>query len=427
MTTGERIAALRRGRNLSQEALGEALGVSRQAISKWEADTSLPEVDKLVALSRMFGVTVGELLGVEEGRADAPQAESDELTEQQIRMVEEIAARYIEAIPQPEPKKTNRKKQVLAGVAGALVLALVVWQFGSMRSELQSLRNQTNSLQNNVSNISSNVGYQISSISDRVEEVLKSQNNLTADYGCTAGKPDLASDTVTFDAYAVPKRWVEGMTAEFLVQCGEETLTFPGAAAPGNRFAAAVTVPLDDHITVSVRFDTDGVQETQLLEVFEGLAAQTIPQINWDFSFFFWCDKTEEFRNEREYELRADYWWLDQAPADDYRLSDVQAWLAVNGEPVALGTTGRIVAEGEAIVAVSGDTGGGEAAAELKSTLTVTVPALDLKVGDTIQPYLTMTDNYGRRLRADDQPLYVGEDGRLEMGDGSVATRLIEE
>lgn len=427
MTIGERIAALRRGRNLSQEALGEALGVSRQAISKWEADTSLPEVDKLVALSRMFGVTVGELLGVEEGRADAPQAEPDELTEQQIRMVEEIAARYIEAIPQPEPKKTNRKKQVLAGVAGALVLALVVWQFGSMRSELQSLRNQTNSLQNNVSNISSNVGYQISSISDRVEEVLKSQNNLTADYGCTAGKPDLASDTVTFDAYAVPKRWVEGMTAEFLVQCGEETLTFPGAAAPGNRFAAAVTVPLDDHITVSVRFDTDGVQETQLLEVFEGLAAQTIPQINWDFSFFFWCDKTEEFRNEREYELRADYWWLDQAPADDYRLSDVQAWLAVNGEPVALGTTGRIVAEGEAIVAVSGDTGGGEGVAELKSTLTVTVPALDLKVGDTIQPYLTMTDNYGRRLRADDQPLYVGEDGRLEMDDGSVATRLIEE
>ncbi len=427
MTIGERIAALRRGRNLSQEALGEALGVSRQAISKWEADTSLPEVDKLVALSRMFGVTVGELLGVEEGRADAPQAEPDELTEQQIRMVEEIAARYIEAIPQPEPKKTNRKKQVLAGVAGALVLALVVWQFGSMRSELQSLRNQTNSLQNNVSNISSNVGYQISSISDRVEEVLKSQNNLTADYGCTAGKPDLASDTVTFDAYAVPKRWVEGMTAEFLVQCGEETLTFPGAAAPGNRFAAAVTVPLDDLITVSVRFDTDGVQETQLLEVFEGLAAQTIPQINWDFSFFFWCDKAEEFKNAREYELRADYWWLDQAPADDYRLSDVQAWLAVNGEPVALGTTGRIVAEGEAIVAVSGDTGGGEAAAELKSTLTVTVPALDLKVGDTIQPYLTMTDNYGRRLRADDQPLYVGEDGRLEMGDGSVATRLIEE
>ena len=421
MTIGERITALRRGRNLSQEALGEALGVSRQAISKWEADTSLPEVDKLVALSRMFGVTVGELLGVEEGRADAPQAEPDELTEQQIRMVEEIAARYIEAIPQSAPPKTNRKRWALL-VAG--VLLIIIGQFASVRGELRNLRNQTNGLQSNVNNISSNVGYQISSISDRVEEVLKSQNNLTADYGCTVGAADLVANTVSFDAYAVPKRWVEGMTAEFLVQCGEETLTFPGEAAPGNRFAAAFDVPLDDHLTVSVRFDTEGVQETQLLEVFEWLAAQTVPQINWDFSFFFWCDKAEEFRNARDHELRVEYWWPDQAPADDYRLSDVQVWLAVNGEPVALKTSGHIVKEGEDNTTVSGD---GESAVELRSTMTVTVPALDLHVGDTIQPYLTMTDNYGRRLRADDQLLYVGEDGRLEMGDGSVCTYLIEE
>lgn len=429
MTIGERIAALRRGRELSQEALGEALGVSRQAISKWEADASLPEIDKLVALSRMFGVTVGELLGVEDARAEEPsgtseQADPGELTERQIRMVEEIAARYIKAIPQPAPPKMNRKRWVLLA---ASVLLLIIGQFASVRGELRNLRNQTNSLQSNVSNISSNVGYQISSISDRVEEVLKSQNNLTADYGCTVGAADLAANTVSFDTYAVPKRWVEGMTAEFLMQCGEETRTFPGEPAPGNRFAAAVTVPLDDHITVSVRFDTDGVQETQLLEVFEGLAAQTVPQINWDFSFFFWCDKAEEFRNAREYELRAEYCWMDAAPVDDYRLSDVQAWLAVNGKPVALETTGRIVKEGEDITVVSGNTGSEEAVAERKSTLTVIVPALDLKVGDTVQPYLTMTDNYGRRLRADDQPLYVGEDGRLEMGDGSVATRLIEE
>ena len=102
MTIGERIAALRRGHDLSQEALGEALGVSRQAISKWEADASLPEIDKLVALSRMFGVTIGELLGVEEPRAEEPTV-SDELSEQQIRMIEEIAARYIDALPDPAP------------------------------------------------------------------------------------------------------------------------------------------------------------------------------------------------------------------------------------------------------------------------------------------------------------------------------------
>lgn len=59
MTTGQRIAAKRRELDLSQEGLGEALGVSRQSIYKWESDSSLPDVDKLVALSRLFQVSVG--------------------------------------------------------------------------------------------------------------------------------------------------------------------------------------------------------------------------------------------------------------------------------------------------------------------------------------------------------------------------------
>ena len=68
MTTGQRIAAKRKELGLSQEALGERLGVSRQSIYKWESDTSLPDIDKLVAMSRMFSVPVGWLLGVEEDR-----------------------------------------------------------------------------------------------------------------------------------------------------------------------------------------------------------------------------------------------------------------------------------------------------------------------------------------------------------------------
>ena len=66
MTTGQRIAAKRKELALSQEALGAELGVSRQSIYKWESDASLPEIDKLIALSRCFGVPVGWLLGVEE-------------------------------------------------------------------------------------------------------------------------------------------------------------------------------------------------------------------------------------------------------------------------------------------------------------------------------------------------------------------------
>ena len=66
MTLGQRIQELRKQRGMSQEALGDALGVSRQAVSKWEGDNGIPELDTLIAMSRLFEVTVGQLLGVEE-------------------------------------------------------------------------------------------------------------------------------------------------------------------------------------------------------------------------------------------------------------------------------------------------------------------------------------------------------------------------
>ena len=67
MTLGQRIQELRKQHNLSQEALGEKLGVSRQAISRWEMDGAVPEVDKLIAMSKLFGVSLNDLLQVETG------------------------------------------------------------------------------------------------------------------------------------------------------------------------------------------------------------------------------------------------------------------------------------------------------------------------------------------------------------------------
>ena len=73
MSIGQRIAQKRKEQGLSQESLGEQLGVSRQSIYKWESDASLPEIDKLVALSRLFHVSVGWLLGVEEESTTQPE------------------------------------------------------------------------------------------------------------------------------------------------------------------------------------------------------------------------------------------------------------------------------------------------------------------------------------------------------------------
>ena len=66
MTLGQRIQDHRTRLGLSQEGLGDKLGVSRQAVSKWEADGAVPDTDKLIALSRLFGITLNELLQVEE-------------------------------------------------------------------------------------------------------------------------------------------------------------------------------------------------------------------------------------------------------------------------------------------------------------------------------------------------------------------------
>ncbi len=73
MTLGERIQTYRKRAGLSQEALAEQLGVSRQAVSKWELDSAQPDLDKVVALARLFGITTDALLLGEEA-APAPKA-----------------------------------------------------------------------------------------------------------------------------------------------------------------------------------------------------------------------------------------------------------------------------------------------------------------------------------------------------------------
>ncbi|MBQ3003909.1 MAG: helix-turn-helix transcriptional regulator [Clostridia bacterium] len=65
MTVGERIQYHRKKQNLSQEELGQKLLVSRQTVSLWETDQTLPTVDNLRLLRDIFGISIDELLGVE--------------------------------------------------------------------------------------------------------------------------------------------------------------------------------------------------------------------------------------------------------------------------------------------------------------------------------------------------------------------------
>lgn len=74
----EKLYKLRKNTGLSQEQLAEQLNVSRQAISKWESGTAVPESEKLVAISNYFGVSVDYLLkDDEEGKTKATDSEME--------------------------------------------------------------------------------------------------------------------------------------------------------------------------------------------------------------------------------------------------------------------------------------------------------------------------------------------------------------
>ena len=72
MTFGEKLQKLRQKAGMSQDALAERLDVSRQAVSRWERDETMPETDKVVALADLFGVTTDYLL--RQGAEEEPQA-----------------------------------------------------------------------------------------------------------------------------------------------------------------------------------------------------------------------------------------------------------------------------------------------------------------------------------------------------------------
>lgn len=73
MTLGQRIFELRNKQKMSQGDLAEKINVSRQSISKWETDASVPELDKLIMLSDLFNITMDELV-----RDELPEKDTDE-------------------------------------------------------------------------------------------------------------------------------------------------------------------------------------------------------------------------------------------------------------------------------------------------------------------------------------------------------------
>ena len=70
MTFGEKLQKLRKEAGLSQEEFADQMGVSRQAVSKWERDSGYPETEKIIRMGRIFHVTLDYLLNEGEGQSE---------------------------------------------------------------------------------------------------------------------------------------------------------------------------------------------------------------------------------------------------------------------------------------------------------------------------------------------------------------------
>ena len=66
MEFNEKLQALRKQKGLTQEELAEKLYISRTAVSKWESGRGYPNIDSLKAISKLFGITIDELLSGEQ-------------------------------------------------------------------------------------------------------------------------------------------------------------------------------------------------------------------------------------------------------------------------------------------------------------------------------------------------------------------------
>lgn len=403
MTTGQRIASKRKELKLSQENLGEQLGVSRQSIYKWESDASLPEIDKLVSMSRLFSVSVGWLLGVEQEKEDpAPPTEnSDELTERQIKMVEEIVDRYVAA--QPKPPKRRKWPYVLAAI-------LLCCAGMNLSSRLDQLDNRYNNLQNSIRNITSGVNAQIGSITNRVEEILKAQNDLTANYGCTILRADLASNTVTFSAQLLPKTYVAGMEVFFLVDTGSGAVEFAGIEGSDHTFTAEMTCPLTDSITVSAALVTNGVRQTQLLDSFSALYSASLPSL--DLNGLETAYTHLERRADGTFLLPEHYGWLrgrdEETKFGPVEIREVKVGLFLNYRPVAWLTPTEAPEHWE----MNGD----EEVFFLKEM------SLPLEKGDILHFAAIYTDEYGRTGAAPCIPAFECMEDEISWMQSSDAT-----
>ena len=257
MTTGEKIAALRREKGLSQEALGEQLGLSRQAVSKWEADQAVPTMDNLMELSRLFGVPVDTLLRPEE----ALPGKGTEMPEGVKISAEGLKISYA-------PVLTKKTKWFIIAVAAVLLVSVL-----GMQTQIDDLKEYI---------------AQLPTMQAMPDEVGSSTENKSEDIA------DASLDFCTFDGKqyliyisAMPKLFDETESAQFVLRSegGSAFYDVRPTAGTGEYTTVLRTSEPDCAVYLTL---TKGEQTRSLLVgeckgmgVLSALDAEVYPEFSW--------------------------------------------------------------------------------------------------------------------------------------------------
>jgi len=251
LTMGQRIAVRRKLKNLSQEALAAQLEVSRQAISKWESDAAIPEVDKLVALARIFGVTVGWLLGTEQV-PDSPSGAGSCLTEEQMQALEEITDRKHSV-----PKKSWRTGLFAAScmvtvlLLGCMILTRMGMAEKSYREAMETLRQENQQLDS-----------RLNAMDVQLKELAKSERLLKKMHGeCLLLGDNMANVSFFF----TPKIFQPEAEAYLSVTTSDDRVFQYPCVWNGEQYTADAQLRLDDRYDYSFQLVMNGIFREQSL------------------------------------------------------------------------------------------------------------------------------------------------------------------
>lgn len=157
MTLGQNIQTARKAKGISQETLAEKIGVSRQALGKWEKDTALPGVDNLQALAQELGVSVDALLG-----SAAPDTAAPAVTLNALRDL--LDARDAEA------RRHRRGAWLAAAAAAAVLLAVGGGMAARLQTRLDGLAGQYGYLSSEVSRTNSDLSARMQELQNAVRQ-----------------------------------------------------------------------------------------------------------------------------------------------------------------------------------------------------------------------------------------------------------------